>query len=66
MAISGFYDGNVVRTPYKLDKGQKVLIIPISTKVNQEKLKAYNSLKGILHSDVTLEEIREERLKRYM
>lgn len=65
MAISGYYDGKVIRTPYVFDEGQKVLIIPISSKVNQDRLEKFNSLKGIINSNVSLEEIREERLKKY-
>lgn len=67
MAITGYYDGNVIKTPYVFKQGQRVAIIPLPDErhINQEKLDAINRLAGCLHSDVTLEEIREERLKKY-
>lgn len=65
MAITGYYDGKVVKTPYIFDKGQKVIIIPLNKKINKAKYEAFNKLNGIIHADVSLDEIREERLSRY-
>lgn len=68
MAITGYYDGNVIKTPYVFRQGQRVAIIPLPENtghINQEKQDAINRLAGCIHSDLSLEEIREERLKKY-
>lgn len=67
MAIIGYYDGSVVKTPYVFEKGQRVAIVPFpeNTHIDQEKLDAINRLAGSVHSDLSLEEIRKERLKKY-
>ena len=68
MTYYGVYRGNVIETPHHFSENQKVIIIPVKDskpKNNQEKKQIIDKLFGCVKSDMTLEEIREERLRKY-
>ena len=55
MSITGYYDGNSVRTDAKLDINQRVLIIPINDDCFEEE-----SAAGMLHEYANVELIEQE------
>jgi hypothetical protein len=67
MAIKGTYTGTVIEIGQQLEPGQDVLVIPLgrSLKKDMEKQSILDRLYGSVNSDMTLSEIREERLKKY-
>ena len=67
MTYYGVYRRNVIETPHRFPENQKVMIIPVndSNKDSQEKKQIIDKLFGCVKSKMTLEEIREERLRKY-
>ncbi|MBQ4514597.1 MAG: hypothetical protein II969_16510 [Anaerolineaceae bacterium] len=68
MAYYGVYRGNVIETPHRFNENQKVMIIPVDDKekqINLEKKQIIDKLFGCVQSNMTLEEIKEERLRKF-
>lgn len=69
MAIIGIYNGKNIETKESFNVNQRFLLIPIndgSPKINKQKQALINELYGSLEgTEITLEELKEERLQKY-